>query len=82
MKVIILMIIGGFWSVSVWAKKPSKVVIQDNQEITFEGRNLEGDLNSPGGFYVDVDPRQKFDPLTRKRRDFRREMLRDSIQSQ
>ena len=82
MKKILWILICCLWSVSVWAKKPSKVIVQDNQEITFEGRNLEGDLNSPGGFYVDVDPRQKFDPLTRKRRDFRREMLRDSIQSQ
>ena len=62
-------------------EKPVKVIVQDNQEITFEGRNFEGDLNSPGGFYIDVDPRQKFDPLTRKRKDFRREMLRDSVQS-
>lgn len=58
-----------------------KVVYQENQTIDFEGLSLEGELKTPGEFYFQNRTQEKFDNLTKRRLDFRREMLRDSVQS-
>jgi hypothetical protein len=64
------------------AKEPAKKVIYpENQTIDFEGLSLEGELKTPGEFYFQNRNQERFDSLTKRRVNFRREMLRDSIQS-
>jgi hypothetical protein len=63
-------------------KEPAKKVIYpENQTIDFEGLSLEGELKTPGEFYFQNRNQERFDSLTKRRVNFRREMLRDSIQS-
>jgi hypothetical protein len=80
-----------FFSLSVNAKvvkvkgpegQPTKKVIYpDNQTLDFEGLSLEGELKAPGEFYFQNRNQERFDNLTRRRLNFRHEMLRDSVQS-
>ncbi|MBU6153931.1 MAG: hypothetical protein KGP28_06475 [Bdellovibrionales bacterium] len=64
------------------SKEPGKKVIYpENQTIDFEGLSLEGELKTPGEFYFQNRNQERFDSLTKRRVNFRREMLRDSIQS-
>ncbi|MBS1958120.1 MAG: hypothetical protein JST80_01480 [Bdellovibrionales bacterium] len=58
-----------------------KIVYQENQTIDFEGLSLEGELKTPGEFYFQNRNQDRFDALTKRRVNFRREMLRDSVQS-
>ncbi len=60
---------------------PKKKMVYENQSIDFEGLSLEGELKAPGEFYFQNRNQERFDTLTKKRVNFRREMLRDSIQS-
>ncbi len=59
----------------------AKVVYQGNQSIDFEGLSLEGELKTPGEFYFQSRNQERFDALTKRRMNFRREMMRDSVQS-
>ena len=59
----------------------TKTVYPENQTIDFEGLSLEGELKAPGEFYFQNRNQERFDSLTKRRLNFRREMLRDSIQS-
>ena len=59
---------------------PRKVYLE-NQTLDFEGLSLEGELKAPGEFYFQNRNQERFDSLTKRRLNFRREMLRDSIQS-
>ena len=66
------------------APKPGskkKVIYKENQTLDFEGLSLEGELKAPGEFYFQNRNQERFDTLTKRRTNFRREMLRDSIQS-
>jgi hypothetical protein len=58
-----------------------KVIYPENRTIDFEGLSLEGELKTPGEFYFQNRNQERFDSLTKRRVNFRREMLRDSIQS-
>jgi hypothetical protein len=58
-----------------------KVIYPENQTLDFEGLSLEGELKTPGEFYFQNRNQERFDSLTKRRLNFRREMLRDSIQS-
>ena len=58
-----------------------KVVYAENQTLDFEGLSLDGELKAPGEFYFQNRNQERFDSLTKKRMNFRREMLRDSVQS-
>ena len=58
-----------------------KIVYAENQTLDFEGLSLEGELKAPGEFYFQNRNQERFDSLTKKRVNFRREMLRDSVQS-
>lgn len=60
-------------------KKPK--VIYKEQNINFEGLSLEGELNTPSEFYFQNRNQERFDSLTKRRSNFRREMLRDAVQS-
>ena len=58
-----------------------KIVYAENQTLDFEGLSLEGELKAPGEFYYQNRNQERFDSLTKRRTNFRREMLRDAIQS-
>lgn len=62
-------------------EKKVKVVYKENQTLDFEGLSLEGELKAPGEFYFQNRNQERFDSLTKRRVHFRREMLRDSVQS-
>ncbi len=79
-----MMIILGFSASSVLAasaQPKKKVVYAENQTLDFEGLSLDGELKAPGEFYFQNRNQERFDSLTKRRVHFRREMLRDSIQS-
>ncbi len=63
------------------AAEKVKKIYPSQQSLDFEGLNLEGELKAPGEFYFQNRPQERFDSLTRRRVDFRREMLRDAVQS-
>ena len=61
--------------------KNAKIVIV-NKPIDFtQGMLVPGSEKGPGGMYHGEAGLQQLAPLTGKRTDFRKEMLRDSIQS-
>jgi hypothetical protein len=66
---------------SVEAAEKVRKIYPSQQSLDFEGLNLEGELKAPGEFYFQNRPQERFDSLTRRRVDFRREMLRDAVQS-
>ena len=67
--------------VPVAGEPNKKVVYAENQTLDFEGLSLEGELKAPGEFYFQNRNQERFDSLTKRRVHFRREMLRDSVQS-
>jgi hypothetical protein len=50
-------------------------------ELDFEGMPLQGELRSPGEFYFQHKPEEKFDSLVKRRKNFHKEMLRDAVLS-
>ena len=65
-----------------FAEEPKKKVIYpENQTLDFEGLSLEGELKTPGEFYFQGRSQERFDNLTKRRLNFRREVMRDSVQS-
>ena len=58
-----------------------KIVYLENQTLDFEGLSLDGELKAPGEFYYQNRNQERFDSLTKRRVHFRREMLRDTVQS-
>ena len=62
-------------------KDVKKVVYAENQVVDFEGLSLEGELKAPGEFYFQNRNQERFDSLTKRRLNFRREMMRDCVQS-
>ncbi len=85
---LILSLLFSSFSMAAEPKKPApkappskKIVYQGNQTLDFEGLALEGELKAPGEFYFQNRNQERFDSLTKRRVNFRREMLRDSIQS-
>ena len=68
--------------VSALAGEPKKrVIYPPNQTLDFEGLSLEGELKTPGEFYFQGRTQERFDSLTKRRLNFRREVMRDSVQS-
>jgi len=85
--ILILLLVSGVSSQRTHAQtaapegKNAKIVIV-NKPIDFtQGMLVPGSEKGPGGMYHGEAGLQQFDPLTGKRTDFRKEMLRDSIQS-
>ena len=74
-------ILAGVILLSQIAFAENKVIYPENQTLDFEGLSLEGELKTPGEFYFQNRNQERFDSLTKRRLNFRREMLRDSIQS-
>lgn len=67
--------------VPVAGEPKKKIVYMENQTLDFEGLSLDGELKAPGEFYFQNRNQERFDSLTKRRVHFRREMLRDSVQS-
>lgn len=63
------------------ATKP-RVVYPKESKLDFEGLALQGEVRSPGEFYFQHRPEEKFDSLVKRRANFHREMLRDVVMSQ
>lgn len=62
---------------------PRKVLVDPkSQSLDFTGLSLEGELKAPGEFYFQNRNQERFDDLTKRRVNFHRELLRDSVQSQ
>lgn len=61
--------------------KRVKTLYPTETEIDFEGLAIEGEIRSPGEFYFQKRPEEKFDSLVKRRKNFHREMLRDSVLS-
>ena len=78
-------LIGMAWSSSVAAaERPRgqpKVVYRDKTQLDFEGAQIEGELRNPSEFYFQRKSEEKFDSLVKRRKNFRREMLRDVVLS-
>ena len=68
-------------SVCFSAEHKSKIIYPENQTLDFEGMSLEGELKTPGEFYFQGRSQERFDALTKRRLNFRREVMRDSVQS-
>jgi hypothetical protein len=60
--------------------KTKKIIYKDTT-LDFEGLSLEGELKAPGEFYFQNRNQERFDSLSKRRLNFRREMLRDAVQS-
>jgi hypothetical protein len=58
-----------------------KVIYEPKTELDFEGMKVEGEVKNPGEFYFQSRPRERFDSLVKRRKNFHREMLRDVVQS-
>lgn len=58
------------------------IVVPQNEKIDFEGLSLEGEVKTPGEFYFKARDAEKFDDLSKRKPNFRREMLRDAVISQ
>jgi hypothetical protein len=56
-----------------------RVVYPKKTELDFEGLAIEGELRNPGEFYFQHRNEEKFDSLVKRRKNFHREMLRDSL---
>jgi hypothetical protein len=87
MKVFTMMLVlgamtqGAFAQTAEESPAPTKKVIYKETSIDFEGLSLDGELKAPGEFYFQNRNQERFDSLSKRRLNFRREMLRDAVQS-
>lgn len=58
-----------------------KVFYPKETQLDYDGTQIEGELRRPGEFYFQHRPAEKFDSLVKRRKEFHREMLRDSVMS-
>lgn len=56
-----------------------RVVYRKKNVVDFDSMLLEGDLKNPNEFYFVHRPEEKFGTLVKKRPNFHKEMLRDSV---
>ncbi|MEN9723490.1 MAG: hypothetical protein RJB38_1476 [Pseudomonadota bacterium] len=62
-------------------KKEPRVIYPEKTELDFEGAAIEGELRNPGELYFQRRQEEKFGSLVQPRRQFRRAMLRDVMQT-
>lgn len=62
----------------VHAKK-KRVVYKKRTVLDFDGTLIEGELTNPESFYYVHRNPQKFGSLVKKRKNFHKEVLRDSL---
>lgn len=56
-----------------------RVVYKQKNVVDFDALLLEGDIKNPNEFYFVHRPEEKFGSLVKKRKNFHKEMLRDSV---
>ena len=59
--------------------KGRRVVYKKKSEVDFDAMLLEGDIKNPNEFYFVHRPEEKFGSLVSKRKNFHKEMLRDTV---
>ena len=73
---------GLFWARSSdAAQKEPRVIYPEKTELDFEGARIEGELRNPGELYFQRRQEEKFGSLVQPRRNFRRAILRDLMQT-
>lgn len=55
------------------------VIYKKKTEVDFDDSLIEGEVKNPSEFYTVHRPEQKFNGLVKKRPNFHKEMLRDSV---
>ena len=61
-------------------KEDGKTVIYKKKNIVnFDGSLIEGEVKNPSEFYFVHRPEEKFGTLVKRRPNFQKEMLRDSL---
>ena len=63
------------------AEASPRVIYPSKTTLDFEGLQIQGELRTPGEFYFQRKPEEKFDSLVKRRKNFHREMLRDVVMS-
>ena len=63
------------------AARAPRIVYPKKTDLDFEGQQIEGEVRSPGEFYFQRRPEEKFDSLVKRRKNFHKEMLRDVVLS-
>lgn len=75
------------YSSSVVVPREHNVVREDGRNVVYKKRNvvdfddslIEGEVKNPSEFYFVHRPEEKFGSLVKKRKNFHKEMLRDSV---
>lgn len=60
-------------------KSTPRVVYPKKSEVDLEAAEIEGEVRNPGEFYFQHRREEKMDSLVKRRPNFHREMLRDSV---
>lgn len=60
-------------------KNEIKKVYSAHTELDFEGAQIDGEVKNPGEFYFEHKPEDNIESLVSRRKNFQKEMLRDSI---
>lgn len=55
------------------------VIYKKRNVVDFDGSLIEGEVRNPNEFYFVHRPEEKFGTLVKKRPDFHKEMLRDTV---
>lgn len=55
------------------------VIYKKRNVVDFDGSLIEGEVRNPNEFYFVHRPEEKFGPLVKKRPNFHKEMLRDTV---
>jgi hypothetical protein len=63
------------------AQKESRVIYPEKTELDFEGAKIEGEVRNPGELYFQRRQEEKFGSLVQPRKNFRRAILRDLMQT-
>lgn len=67
------------WSLEARAAEKVRVVYPKKSRVDLDALQLEGEIKNPGDFYFQFRPEDKMDSLVKRRKNFHREMLRDSV---
>jgi hypothetical protein len=63
------------------APKEPRVIYPEKTELDFEGAKIEGEIRNPGELYFQRRQEEKFGSLVQPRKNFRRAILRDLMQT-
>lgn len=61
------------------APKQPRVIYKQRNTVDFDASLIEGDVKNPTDFYFVHRPQEKFGTLVKRRPNFHKEMLRDTV---